>query len=258
MQRIRACLAVLASVAASSAFAMHEGGVRGKALSESLSAARALDAEARAVDAQYSTKPVRVFIGTREYIIPANYFGPKGRDLPDFMDANGIGYFGFHLFLPEFGGYTKDNWKDKFDPNLVQILQVKSVDKAAGDRPDGHSQANPATYGEPIAQFRNVRRLLEEKPSLRAYGLQGYRTKHGNADVTWTGTRSNGEFFFFRCDQAPGDSARAGIAIPQCDVRYYSEKEDLFVAYRYSNANLNLWRRIDDAVWAALGKWRVK
>src|SRR5439155_110639 len=81
---------------------------------------RALEQETRAVDLQYSTKPIRVILGVREYMIPANYFGSKGRDTRDVFDAGKTGY-GFRLFLPDYGGYTNENWRDKFDRRLIEI-----------------------------------------------------------------------------------------------------------------------------------------
>lgn len=160
--------------------------------------------------------------------------------------------------MPEFGGYTKHNWRDKFDHRLIKILRVNTVDKnRRGMFTNGETAPpDPAGYGEPKAGFRNVQGLLESTPSLRAYGLVGYRPKHGRADVTWTGTRSNGEFLFFTCTLAPGDIAEAGT-YPLCDVRYYSDLERLYVSYRYSNDHLDKWREIDDAVWRKLHAWEV-
>ena len=74
--------------------------------------------------------------------------------------------------------------------------------------------------------------------------------------MTWTGTRSNGEFLFFTCTLAPGDIAEPAT-YPLCDVRYYSDLEDLYVSYRYSNDHLDKWREIDDAVWRKLHEWEV-
>jgi hypothetical protein len=215
---------------------------------------------AQEVEELYSTKPVRVVFGRREYVIPANYFGPKEKNGLDTFDAGKVGYFGFFLFLPDYNGYTKNNWKDKFDHHLVTVLEISTVDKERiVSFTDGHTErVNPAQYGEPKARFQNGRSLLEEKPSLSIYGLQGYRPKHGNLPVTFVGTRSNGEFLFFDCHLAPGDAPTPGLVYPFCDVRYYSEKEDLFIAYRYSNDYLAQWRDIDDAIWRKVHSWQVR
>lgn len=201
----------------------------------------------REVEELYSTKPKRVFMAGREYVIPANYFGAKQKDEPDTFHASDEGGFGFFLFLPEYGGHTKENWRDPFDPRLITIVLVRP-----NIRGDGKGR------GDNLRGFNSLRFLMEDKPSFKLYGLQGYRRK-GKADgAFWAGTRSNDEFFFFKSDLAPGEPTKPGIINPLCDVRYYSDKEDLYIVYRYSQKHIAKWREIDDAIWAKLHGWQVK
>jgi len=218
---------------------------------------RAEEEEARDVERLFSIKPIRVRMGGREWLIPANYFGPKGRDKPDSLDLD---YFGFHLFLPDYRGFDKENWRDPFDSRQIHVFDVSSVDKtqmipASGG---GTKLITPAQYGDPQAQFANSRSSLEAHPSLRANGLVGYRDLNPDSPIVWTGTRSNGEFFFFSATLAPGERPSPGRSNPLCQADYYSEKEDLRVAYRYSQQNFAKWLAIDGAIWAKLHQWRVK
>jgi hypothetical protein len=224
---------------------------------------RAREDEARDVEQLYSTKPIRVRMAERKYVIPANYFGPKQRDEPDTAEIRGDQGFGLFLFLPDYGGYTKENWQDRFDHRLITVLRVSAVDKnaIAPISGGGSERVKPANYGEPKARFRNVRRSLEDVPSFKLYGLEGYRWKGGEhraSGVTWTGTRSNGEFFFFESNLAPGESAPYADHNSLCQTQYYSELEDFFIAYFYSQDHISRWREIDDAIWAKLHGWRVK
>ena len=216
--------------------------------------------EARKVEQLYSADPKRIVLGEREYRIPANYLGPKGRGEPDTFVAGDNG-FGFFLFLPDYGGYTKENWRGGwFHPLLIQVISVKVVDKNVMiPLTDGTRQRiRPENYGEPRARFSNRRRSLEDSPSFRLFGLEGYRSKgKGTPGVTWVGTRSNGEFFFFESTLAPGEERRRGT-YPSCQASYYSEQEDLRIAYRYRQEHLAKWREIDDAIWTKLRAWRVK
>jgi len=221
---------------------------------------RAEEHEAKRVELLYSTKPKRVILGNREYRIPANHFGPKQLDEPDTFVADESG-FGFVLFLPDFGGYTKENWRNKFDPRLIQVVQVTTVDKnAMVPMTDGTRQRTPPEgYGEPRARFKNRKPSLEQKPGYKLYGLEGYRPKNARPDsgVTWVGTRSNGEFFFFDSTLPPDMSPLPGrYAI--CQARYYSEQEDLLIVYRYFQEHIAKWREIDDAIWGMLHDWRSK
>jgi len=220
---------------------------------------RAKDEDAKRVAELYSTKPKRIVLGHREYLVPANFFGPRERDEPDVFVAKDGG-FGFFLFLPDFSGYTRDNWRDYFDPRLIRIVQVKEVDKHAILRPpDGTTRpAPPSAHGDPKALFEIRKRGYESEPSLAMYGLRGYKRRPPNPGALWAGNRTNGEFFFIQASPAPGEPTRPGLTYPACDVRYYSEKEDLFIFYRYPQQNIENWREIDDAVWAKLHGWRVK
>ncbi len=140
-------------------------------------------------------------------------------------------------------------------------MEVKEVDKNAVVRlTDGTSRrVSPAGYGDPSARFENLRRRFEPSPSLQRYGLEGYRRLgKNNSGVLWTGARSNGEFFFIQASLAPEELPRPGITFPLCQSRYFSEKEDLFIAYRYPQDHIAKWREIDDAIWEKLREWRVK
>jgi hypothetical protein len=224
---------------------------------------QAEERDAQEIEKLYSTKPIRFRMASHEYVVPVNYFTPKGRDEPN-ETAESKG-FSFFLFLPDYGGYTKENWREGwFDQRLIEILEIKPIDKNAmiPFSLGGHKKAEPENYGEPKARFQNRKRSLEEKPSFKLYGLEGYRRKGstptGTAGITWTGTRSNGEFFFFESSSAPGESLQSGITYPSCRAQYYSEKEALFIAYRYSQNHIEKWREIDDAIWAKLHSWHVK
>lgn len=156
-----------------------------------------MEEDAREVERLYSTKPIRVVLGPREYVIPVNHFTEKGADRPETFVAQG--WFGFVLFLPAYGGFTKENWqKGWFHPNRIDVLDVRNVDKTAlvPHIDGGMRKIEPASFGEPKAQFETARLLFEETPSINAYGLEGYRRKNRQPGVLWVGHRWNGEFFF--------------------------------------------------------------
>lgn len=214
----------------------------------------------REVEELYSTKPKRVFMDGREYVIPANYFGPKERLEPDTVHASYQQGFGFSLFLPHYGGYTKENWRDRLDPRRIDVVDVRPVRKEAiGTFTDGTRRALSPDRFDPRKRFERQQSLLEDVPSFKLYGLEGYKSRGaGSSSITWTGKRSNGEFFYFKTPLAPNEPLRPGITNPLCDVRYYSKEEGIFIVYRYSMRHLAKWREIDDAIWAKLREWQIK
>ena len=82
--------------------------------------------ETKDVERLYSTKTVRVRMGGREYAIPVNYLTPKGKTYEDTLDYR---YLPFFLFLPEYEGFTKENWQDPFDRRRIEVVDLSPVDK---------------------------------------------------------------------------------------------------------------------------------
>jgi hypothetical protein len=220
-----------------------------------------MEAEQRQVEALYSTKPRSVILDDREYVIPANYFGPKQLDESDVVLAQNHG-FGFALFLPDYGGYTTDNWQDPFDRRRIDVVRVAEVNRneLIRQRDGTYRQIKPSAYGDSSARFANRRSRLEESPSLHMYGLEGYRRKGPSPETVWTGSRADGEFFFLECSVPPVELglSRMGVVNPSCQTQYYSVADNLSIVYRYSQYNLPKWREIDDAIWDKLRIWEVK
>jgi hypothetical protein len=187
----------------------------------------------------------------KEYMIPANYLSPRGREEPDHYDVKlGIGLF---IFLPDFGGFTRDNWRNPFDTDRITVERLGPGDTDAKGK--GKGGPYPGSYGDTRARFANLKPVLEDKASLNMYGLEGYRQKGPASDVYWVGSRSNGEFFFFQSSVAPGQTPPDWIRHPLCAVRYYSEAERLFIAYSYSMVHLPKWKEIDDGIWSKVHSW---
>ena len=203
-----------------------------------MAAAKELDA--KEVEALYSTKPIRARLGSMDLAIPVNYFTPKGAREKEILD--GRGGFGFKLFMPNFIGYTKHNWKDRFDPNLVQVLEVSSG--------NSHRTAE--------ALFESRKASLEPSPSFQAHELKGYRRKLPELrGLHWTGTTSHGEFFVLESTLAPGEKQPYPDHNPLCSTQYFSQKYGLFIAYMYSQRHISQWRQIDDGIWRLLHSWRI-
>src|SRR6185369_6247313 len=157
-------------------------------------------------------------------------------------------YFGFRLFLPDFGGYTKENWRDPFDRRKVTVVQVNTVKKDdIGTFTDGSRRPlSPDRFDPRVIYDRIVGRQVPD--SVLLYGLTTHRHANGAPSDLLSGTRSNGEFFFFRSGFPPRLPERPAYPPnPLCDVRYYSDKEDLQISYRYSQDHIAKWREIDDA-----------
>jgi hypothetical protein len=222
---------------------------------------QAREEEAKAVERLYSVRPIRFALGKHTYEIPANYFGPK--DLRDWPTGSKVERFGFDLFRPDYGGYTKENWRDPFDRRKITVVSLNEVNKyAIGRFTDGTRRPLSPDRFDALVRFERIRSSLETQSSelhgLTVYSYKAFRDGSVRPGAVWAGHRSNSEFFWFRTSLAPGQPKRNGYPPnPQCDVRYYSEQEDLEIVYRYSQVHVADWREIDDAVWTKIRQWRV-
>lgn len=217
--------------------------------------------DAAEVERLYSTRLIRFKFGKHIYDIPANYFGPKDyRDWPKNPGAQQD--IGFTLFLPKFEGFTKDNWRNPFDPRRIDAVQVKSVDKEQAIREENATRMRgfgTGPYGDMKSQFaENVKFLLEDTPAFRRFGLEGYYIRYRKTyELIWTGRRTNGDFVYFSCSPTPEEIEAAHVPVPLCQTQYYSKEDEIDIVYRFHRDRLADWRAIDDAIWAKIHKWRV-
>ena len=213
--------------------------------------------DAQEVERSFSTARIHIQLKTRKWVIPANYFSPMNMTGSEVLERRS---FGFKIFFPNFEGFDKENWrKGWFDERRIDIVEVSLVDKTelVPNLGGGSDLVSPAAYGDPNAQFENIKPMLADKPELRKYGLVGYQLRNGHS-IVWSAHRSNGEFFFFFTYADPEVRPASPGTYPLCDVRYYSAIEDMFVAYRYSSNHIAQWREIDDGVWKKLHEWEVR
>jgi hypothetical protein len=198
---------------------------------------RAKERDARDTERLYSTKPTRVTLGKQVYAVPANFISPKGQNEPSPIKPDKLALV---FFLPDFSGYTKDNWHDPFDPARITVSELSASQYELSER----------------ERFDGLKRSLEDKPSILEYGLEAYyRRNRANKGLVWVGRRSDGSFFYFRTTSAPGEPGRPG-RFPLCDVRYYDTSANLFIAYRYALDHIHMWRAIDDGIWGRIHEWR--
>jgi hypothetical protein len=199
---------------------------------------QALEQDRRQVEVLFSTKPVRVRVASKEFVIPANYLSPKGRDLP--LDMEGS-FLQFVLFLPEFEGFTRSNWEQGwFDRRRIDVIEAS----------EDHEQRTPERLLEVLGSS------MEPTPFSKVAGLSGYRRKNGIAGATWYGRKPSGELFCLQTSRASGDPLPPGT-YPLCKVQYFRQSKRIFLAYQYSMDHLELWAQIDEAIWSKIEHWRA-
>ena len=185
-------------------------------------------------DARQEVLVVRRQVGRTLYQVPLNYINPYG----DTTDHGGTKATSLSvvMFLPEFGGFNRKNFLDKFRPDRVDVTWT------AEEAPNGV---------EAEVALDRLTRLggLEKAPSTRDFGLEGRKNRNG--DITWAGEGTHGHLMLIDCGGADDPN-------PLCVVRYHHKKNGYWLFYHYSARHLPTWRQIDDGVNDLLSNWAVK
>jgi HlyD family secretion protein len=155
---------------------------------------------------------------------------------------------GFHFFLPNFSGYTPQNYKNDFDENKVDVVEVAAADP---------SQAVPDSpgYYPPNMIKRMLVPPLNESDYQEMYGLKcypGILTRlicYGRRDPV------SNENILLQVDVPPyGPATR----FPLIQAHYFTPLYGgLTVAWRTNAKNLSQWREIDMQIWKFIASWNV-
>jgi hypothetical protein len=156
----------------------------------------------------------------------------------------------FDFFLPDFSGYTLQNYRDESDENKVEVVYLH-----AGDP----HEAEPDAPGEypPNMLKRALRDSLNPKDYKDMYGLRCYASRIPSARLACYGRRdAAGEhiMLYTLVPPYPPD-----VTFPQMQARYFSTRYGgVRVAWRTHARNLPRWHDIDAQIWKFIDAWQVE
>ncbi|HEV8018824.1 MAG TPA: hypothetical protein VGP32_09735 [Steroidobacteraceae bacterium] len=155
----------------------------------------------------------------------------------------------FDFFLPDFTGYTLENYQNEFDPNKVEVVYLH-----AGDP----HEAEPGAPGEypPNMLKRALEDLLNPNDHKDMYGLRCYQGRiltdriacYGRRD---TANREDILLYVAVPPYAPG-------VFPVLQARYFTTRYGgVRIAWRTHVSNLPRWHDIDAGIWKLIDQWNV-
>jgi hypothetical protein len=170
---------------------------------------------------------------------------PKGPPPPPRSFAHLEAHFDF--FLPDFSGYTLQNYTNDSDPNKVEVAYLHAGNPHEADA-DAPGEYPPNMLKRALAQWLNSSNYKDQ------YGLRCYQGRVPSARLTCYGPRNGGEDIMLTTLQppyAPGD-------FPQLQARYFSQRYGgVRIAWRTSAQNLPRWHEIDTQIWKFIDAWTV-
>src|SRR5436305_9632336 len=147
----------------------------------------------------------------------------------------------FDFFLPDFTGYTLENYRNESDENRVEVIYLH-----AGDA----HEADPDAPGEypPNMLKRSLKDLLNPNDYQDMHGLRCYQGRARSERITCYGRRDAA---------SKGDIMLHG-AVPLMQARYFSRRYGgVRIAWRTHVRNFSRWREIDAQIWKFIDAWNV-
>lgn len=168
-----------------------------------------------------------------------------------FAGVGGRTEAGFDFFLPDFSGYTLQNYRNDLDENKVEIAYLH-----AGDP----HEADPGAPGEypPNMLERSLKEHLNPKDYRDMYGLRCYTSRVLSDRLTCYGRRdaATGEDILLYVPAAA--SATSQDSFPTLKANYFSRKYGgVRIAWRTHVRNLPRWHDIDAQIWRFIDAWNV-
>jgi hypothetical protein len=152
----------------------------------------------------------------------------------------------FDFFLPDFTGYTLQNYKKQFDENKVEVIYLH-----AGDPHEAEADA-PGEY-PPNMLKRSLKDLLNPDDYKDMYGLRCYQGRVVRDRIACYGRRDEDIMLY-----ALVPPYAAEVSFPQMQARYFSKRYGgVRIAWRTHIRNLPRWHDIDAQIWKFIDAWSV-
>jgi hypothetical protein len=156
---------------------------------------------------------------------------------------------GFQFFMPDFSGYTPENYQTEFHEDLVSVLYVRY--EGMGAEQPGAPGAYPPNG---FANLTRLPRVIEPDNYIEEYGLRCYPSPSDVAFQTCFG-KSGTEFISLRRMPPPYES---WVKYPLMQARYFTPKYGgIEIVWRAHMKHFPKWAEIDQQIWKFIDDWNI-
>lgn len=160
---------------------------------------------------------------------------------------------GFQMFMPDFSGYTPENYKEEFHLDLIQIMGIYPASMSAIE-PGAPGYYPPNMFerlsGGEYPSF-DVKKYKEE------YGLRCYEVKTKDVDSKqWCyGKRNEDEYILLTIMRPPYSDF---VTYPIMQARYFTKKYGgLVITWHAHMKHFPDWKKIDAQIWQYVDAWNI-
>lgn len=164
-----------------------------------------------------------------------------------------VDYLPFSMFMPDFGGFTPDNYMTQFNEDEIKIVNIQP-------RPMSYVEPDaPSTY--PPNVFKRMLDIIDVNKYEEKYGLRCYDNKSIPARMSprqiCYGIRDQklGEYIMIHLDVKPYGQFDFN---PMMKTTYFTKQYGgLEITYWTHAKNFNRWQEIDRQIWQHIADWNV-
>ena len=182
------------------------------------------------------------------------YQGDKVTRAPaDLSKLPSGGQIGFEFFMPNFSGYTPENYQDEFHEDIVRVIHVKAVGMGA-EKPGASGYYPPNIF----EWMTSIPRYIEPDQVQERFGLRCYPNPPAS--------KERQECFGLSLRGADEHIAlwlmnplhQSGINYPHMQAVYFSTKYGgIEVIWRTHIKNFSRWQDIDSQIWKFIDAWNI-
>jgi hypothetical protein len=191
----------------------------------------------------YSTVPLDWNVGGRILRIPANYTTPGGYSTPPNPTLTELVAV---VFLPDFVGYTRDNWRGLGDNRNVMFVRIGADGRR---KPEEVIEAFIATQPPVTKAFGFDAYYFDSRKTKAQLPLSGY-----SVEYVFAGKRAKGDAAYVVCQAPEPNITRPN---PQCEVFIFDRPSGLRMHTRFSQDHAAKWPQIVARLSELLDSWVI-
>jgi hypothetical protein len=155
---------------------------------------------------------------------------------------------GFEFFMPDFSGYTPQNYKDDFDEDRVQVVSIEPVEPRTDGLPPAYSDIDGA-----IRRLAGVAFIPSKFDEMN--GLRCFASPRNDERRICAGKRTDEESLLLDIVLPPYP---AGVSFPLMRTTYYTKSYGgLKVTWWAHMKHFPRWLEIDRQIWRFIGEWNI-
>jgi hypothetical protein len=182
-----------------------------------------------------------------QYLRDAIYHGKARKALLTVQSDRAEAQFDF--FLPDYSGYTLQNFRSDSDEDKVEVVYLHAGDPHEADT-DAAGEYPPNMLKRALRDFLNPSAYQDQ------FGLRCYEDRDPSGRRTCYGRRSADEDIVLYTKVPP---YAEGDTFPVMQARYFSKRYGgVRIAWRSHVKNLPRWHDIDTQIWKFIRAWQVQ